>query len=113
MKDQKKMKKLENLSCEERLREPGLFSLQMGRLMGAFLNVYKYPKEGCKEYRDRLSTVVPRARTRGKWHKLKDGKFPLNIRKHFFVVQVPEYWHRLHCEAVESLPGTYSEADWT
>jgi len=45
------MKELENLSCEERLREPGPFSLQKGRLMGAYLNMHKYPKEGCKEYR--------------------------------------------------------------
>jgi len=71
-------------------------------------------RKGAKntEY-SQLSTLVPRARTRGRWHELEDREFPLNIRKHFFGVQVPEYWHRLPREAVESLAGRYSEADWT
>lgn len=31
-------------------------------------------------------------RTRGYGHKLRDGKFPWNIRKQFFTVGVMEHW---------------------
>ncbi|KAK4831177.1 hypothetical protein QYF61_015647, partial [Mycteria americana] len=71
------MKELENLSCEERLRELGLFSLEKGRLRGTLSISVNTWKE-----------VVPIGRTRGNGHKLKHRSFPLNIRKHFFTVRV-------------------------
>ena len=41
-------------------------------------------------------------RIRGSGQKLECSRFRLNIRKHFFTVQVTEHWHRLPREAVES-----------
>ncbi|KFV76601.1 hypothetical protein N308_07418, partial [Struthio camelus australis] len=35
-------------------------------------------------------------------HKLNHRKFHLNLRKKFFTVRLPEYWHRLPREVVES-----------
>lgn len=48
-----------------------MFSLQKRRLRGDLMNVHKYLKGGCKEYRARLFSVVPGARTKGGEHKLE------------------------------------------
>ena len=46
--------------------------------------------------------MVPSDRTRGNGHKLKHGRFPLNIGKDFFTVRVTEDCHRLPRKIVES-----------
>ncbi|GAB0183197.1 mitochondrial enolase superfamily member 1 [Grus japonensis] len=56
---------LEHLSYEERLREPGLFSLAKRRLGGDLINAYKYPKSGCREEGARLFSMVPRVTGQG------------------------------------------------
>jgi len=88
------IKGLEHLFCEETLGELGLFSLEKRDL----INVYKYLKVVCKEDRTRLFLVVPSDKTRGNGHKLKHGRFPLNIRKHIFTVRVSP-------SDIQNLPG--------
>ncbi|KAK4813145.1 hypothetical protein QYF61_013110, partial [Mycteria americana] len=68
------IKGLEHLSYEERLQEPGLFSLQKRRLRRNLNNKYKYLIGGCREEGDRLSSVLPSDSTRGNGHKLKHGQ---------------------------------------
>lgn len=69
------------------------------------INAHKYLKAGCSEDESMMFAVMLRAMKRGNGHEMKHRRFCLNIRKHFFLVQLSEYWHRLLKEAVESPPA--------
>lgn len=62
-----------------------MFSLEKRRFRGNLSVCTNTGMGAVKKTKARLFSVLPSEKTRGNDHKLKHGRFPLNIRKHFFL----------------------------
>ena len=96
------IKGLEHLSCEESLRELGLFSLEKRKLRGDLIAAFQYLKGAYGQKGEWLFMRVDSDRTRGNGFKLGEGRFRLDIRKKFFHAEGGETLNRLPKEVVDA-----------
>jgi len=93
---------LEDLCCEYRLRELGLFSLEKRRLQQDLLVSFQYLKGTYRKDGDNVFSKACCDRTRSNGFKLREGRFRLDKRKKLFTMRVVRPWNRLPREAVDA-----------
>jgi len=93
------IRELEHLSCEVRLRELKLFSLENRRLQGDHIAAFQYLR-GPTGKLERGAIREYSGKLKGSGFKLKEGRCRLGVNKKFFIVRVVRYWHRLPREVV-------------
>ena len=91
---------LEHLSCEDRLRELVLYSLEKRRLQRDLTAALQYLKGDYEQAEAGLFTRACSDRTGGDGLKLREDSVRLHLRQKFFTLRVLRHWHRLPREGV-------------
>ncbi|KAJ7414394.1 hypothetical protein BTVI_41216 [Pitangus sulphuratus] len=102
----------QSLSCEERLRELGLFSLENRWFRGDLMTMFRYLKGNNKDDEYSLFTGNPmekieadlkvfRKNDKSQWAETDEQRVPADIRKNSLLC-VTTHWNRLPREVVKS-----------
>ena len=83
------------LSYEERLKETGLYTLEMRRLRGYMMEMFKIMKGGDKISADELFNRVDSDRTWGHRLRVKKGRVKTVVRQGTFTQRVVNAWNGL------------------
>ncbi|PKU41182.1 hypothetical protein llap_8511 [Limosa lapponica baueri] len=110
----KMIRGMEHLSCEHRLRELELFSLEKRRFQGDLIVAFQSLNGACKNDGDRLFSRTCCDMTSGNDFKLKEGSCRLDIRKQFFMLRMMKHWPKLPREVVDapSLGNSQGQVGW-
>lgn len=85
----KLVRRLESMSCEERLRTTGLASLEKRKLRGDFIALYNFLR---KKWRGRhLFSLVINNKMEGNDTKLCWGRFRMDIRNNLFTMRMVKH----------------------
>ncbi|KAK4822276.1 hypothetical protein QYF61_012351 [Mycteria americana] len=87
---------------EEQLRTLGLSSLEKRRLRGDLIVPYSFLRRGSGDGGADLFSLVSSDRTCGNGPKPCQGRFRLDIRKHFFTKRVVKHCSRIPGEVVDA-----------
>ncbi|KAK4818888.1 hypothetical protein QYF61_021405 [Mycteria americana] len=93
---------LEGMASEEQLRTLGLSRLERRRLRSDLIALYSFLRRGRGAGGAELFSLGSSDRTRRNGSKLRQGKFRLDIRKHFFTKRVVKHWDGLPGEVVNA-----------
>ena len=96
------VKGLEGTACEEQLRTPGLSSLERRSMRDNLIALYGCLRRGHGVRGAELFFLVSSDRTHRNGLKLCQGRFSLDIRKHFFTEAVVKHWNMLPREVVDA-----------
>ena len=91
---------MEHLTCEVRLSELGLFSLEKRRLQGDLRAAFQYLEGGYKKENNRFFSRVCCDRVKGKWFQSKREEPQIGYKDEilfiflFFIIRVLRHWNR-------------------
>jgi len=109
----KTIRGLENLSCEEQLRQTvGADQPEEEKAPGRHSSSVPVPQGGYKKAGEGLFTRIYSDRARGNGFKLQESRFRLHIKKKFFTMRVVRHWGRLPREDVDTASRKCSSPGW-
>lgn len=105
---------LECMTCWERLRKLGAFSLKKRWFSTDLTAFFSYLRRGCREERMKLFLEVISNRARDNGKNLQFRKFSLAIQKTFFTVRLVRHRNQRSCpERLVHYQWRHSKPNWT